>query len=77
VPPGAATTGYILLGILLEERDLVALFGDRYRNYRRQVGMLSPDLAVTSQSLRQNPTSGDPDTVRRVRPFVYEQAGWL
>jgi len=37
-----ATTGYILLGIFLEERDLVALFGDRYRNYRRQVGMLVP-----------------------------------
>lgn len=37
-----ATTGYILLGIFLEERDLVALFGDQYRAYRRQVGMLIP-----------------------------------
>ena len=39
-----ATTGYILIGIQLEERDLLAAFGDRYRAYRSQVGMLSPRL---------------------------------
>ena len=37
-----ATTGYILIGIQLEERDLVAVFGDRYRRYREQVSMLIP-----------------------------------
>ncbi len=39
-----ATTGYILIGIQFEERDLVAQFGDRYRQYRNQVGMLFPKL---------------------------------
>jgi methanethiol S-methyltransferase len=33
---------YILIGIWFEERDLIALFGDRYRAYREQVGMLLP-----------------------------------
>jgi protein-S-isoprenylcysteine O-methyltransferase Ste14 len=40
----AASTGYILIGIWFEERDLVAQFGQRYEVYRRQVGMLVPKL---------------------------------
>jgi protein-S-isoprenylcysteine O-methyltransferase Ste14 len=39
-----ATTGYILIGIWFEERDLVAQFGARYQLYREQVGMLFPRL---------------------------------
>ena len=39
-----ATTGYILVGIWLEERDLVAHFGQRYLQYRAAVGMLVPRL---------------------------------
>jgi methanethiol S-methyltransferase len=38
----AVTTAYIIVGILLEERDLIGLFGDDYRRYRRQVSMLVP-----------------------------------
>jgi protein-S-isoprenylcysteine O-methyltransferase Ste14 len=37
-----ATSGYILIGIYLEERDLIGLFGDQYRRYREQVSMLIP-----------------------------------
>ncbi|MES2896128.1 MAG: isoprenylcysteine carboxylmethyltransferase family protein [Pseudomonadota bacterium] len=37
-----ATTGYVVIAIQLEERDLIATFGDSYRAYRRRVGMLIP-----------------------------------
>jgi protein-S-isoprenylcysteine O-methyltransferase Ste14 len=37
-----ACTGYILIGIWFEERDLVNMFGEKYRAYRRQVSMLIP-----------------------------------
>lgn len=37
-----ATTAYIFIGIFFEERDLVNMFGDQYRRYRRQVSMLIP-----------------------------------
>ena len=36
----AVTSCYILIGISLEERDLIALFGDDYRDYRDRVSML-------------------------------------
>ena len=36
------TTAYIFVGASLEERDLMTLFGDQYRQYRAQVGMLLP-----------------------------------
>jgi protein-S-isoprenylcysteine O-methyltransferase Ste14 len=37
-----ATTGYILIGIQLEERDLIGMFGDQYRRYQERVSMLIP-----------------------------------
>jgi methanethiol S-methyltransferase len=40
----AVTTAYIFVGIYLEERDLVAMFGDEYRRYRERVAMLVPRL---------------------------------
>lgn len=35
-------TVYILVGVKLEERDLVATYADRYREYRREVPMFIP-----------------------------------
>jgi len=35
-------SSYVFVGIWFEERDLVAQFGERYRRYRAEVGMLVP-----------------------------------
>ena len=37
-------TAYILIGTLLEERKLIAAYGDEYLKYRRRVPMLIPRL---------------------------------
>ena len=38
----AVTTAYIVVAIQLEERDLIAVFGEEYRRYRERVSMLVP-----------------------------------
>lgn len=38
----AVTTAYIFVGILLEEGDLIGMFGDEYRRYEQRVSMLFP-----------------------------------
>ena len=59
-----ATTGYILIGIFFEERDLVRQFGDRYRTYRAQVGMLIPRLnasrRTTTETIKEQRSKPSP-----------------
>jgi len=47
-----ATTGYILIGITLEERDLLTQFGDQYAHYRRRVPMLIPLSGGTAETIQ-------------------------
>lgn len=57
-----ATTGYIFVAMVLEERDLVARFGDRYRTYQDRVPRIVPRPAsqrMPAQTVEQSsgPTS--------------------
>jgi len=38
----AAMTCYVFVGVSLEERELIHLYGERYRSYKQHVGMLIP-----------------------------------
>lgn len=42
----AGMSAYILVGMLCEERDLIAAFGDRYRSYRARVPALIPGFRI-------------------------------
>jgi protein-S-isoprenylcysteine O-methyltransferase Ste14 len=55
----AATTGYIVVAVrFLEERDLLAQFGDTYRQYQRRVPMLLPIRRRSPTPVDANAKSG-------------------
>lgn len=57
-----ATTGYMLVAIQLEERDLITYFGDAYRQYRLRTPMLLPFTKRRAAA----PAEADSETVRSV-----------
>jgi methanethiol S-methyltransferase len=57
----AVTTAYILVGIALEERDLVKQYGNDYRRYRERVPMLIPSMFSRRKS--------DTPTAQRPTPY--------
>jgi protein-S-isoprenylcysteine O-methyltransferase Ste14/L-amino acid N-acyltransferase YncA len=59
-----AVTGYILLGVRLEERDLVARLGGRYRRYQGEVPMLVPRM----RDGLDGPVGGAPASRVPIRP---------
>lgn len=50
---------YILVGVAFEERDLVLQFGERYRRYRDEVGMLVPRLWSAKKAAGDEAASTD------------------
>jgi protein-S-isoprenylcysteine O-methyltransferase Ste14 len=62
-----ATTGYIVIAIQLEERDLIQFFGTQYVEYRKRVSMLIPGLgSLPTGANGANDPSAAPSSPARV-----------
>lgn len=51
------TTAYILVAIRFEEADLVAVHGDKYKQYREQVPMIIPSMGVNEKAVLTRKTA--------------------
>ncbi|MFG0315959.1 MAG: methyltransferase family protein, partial [Planctomycetota bacterium JB042] len=51
----AGFTAYAVLGVAVEERDLIAAHGESYREYKREVGALVPTRRADAPSGRRRP----------------------
>jgi protein-S-isoprenylcysteine O-methyltransferase Ste14 len=63
----ATTSAYILVGIWFEERDLIAQFGQRYRDYRERVGMLLPRVFRRGSGATVDATGSEEARASRAR----------
>ncbi len=64
-----ATTGYILVALRLEERDLLRAYGPQYERYRRTVPMLIPIRRRARVGEGVGDSKGRPDGAARPRPW--------
>jgi protein-S-isoprenylcysteine O-methyltransferase Ste14 len=53
------TTAYMLVAIQFEEKDLIRLYGQKYKDYRKRVPMLIPFFGQRKDHVSENPISTD------------------